>query len=794
MKIPSAVLLFVLAGMVDSSPAQSVPSCKELERTGETQKALACYTSLLSVESAPRARANIWTQIAWLHVSAGAHEDALASFREALASSRTAGDRQLEASTIGFIGLVHQFLGQLDVALDYNRRALAIATELGDRKLQGVIYYQLGWISFLNHDYDAALRLYGESLSARRETADANGEGLTLLHLGMTQTSLGNYEKALEYERTALPLLRAHGSGHTEADALDHIGVALTFLHRPEEAITNHERALEIRESIGARWSEAFTLSSLARAQHELGRVADAAASMARLIAMIEAGRRNLSTQRFRASLLSGVWGHYARYIGLLMELHDEATALGASELARARMTLDAVQEGLARSDSSGAGSLFVREKTLREAVEHMQQRNDRGENAAGLDVLKAELRDVESNIAAAFPKLEAARNAEPLTAVQIQSELLDDETALVEYFLGPEKSFVWVVTKTAITSRELPPRTKIESAVVRFRDLLAGGDQRSKRRDLEKAGSDLSSIIVEPLPIAVGIRRLVIVPDGPLFYVPFAALPAHGRLLLDDYEISMAPSASALALLRRSAQARPRSEAEVVVFADPVFRADDPRVTGHPAASAAPDPELTRSVTDTGLRDLQRLTATRAEAETIIRLSRGVTWKALDFEANRDNIMRTNLSRYRLMHLATHALVNTRQPNLSGIVLSLVDKTGRPVNGFVRVHDLYRLNGAPEMVVLSACRTAIGKELRGEGIVGLVNGFMHAGTARIVASYWSVKDRATAELMARFYDGFLRDGLTPAAALRRAQKSMRATAQWNSPSHWAAFALYGVP
>jgi CHAT domain-containing protein len=165
---------------------------------------------------------------------------------------------------------------------------------------------------------------------------------------------------------------------------------------------------------------------------------------------------------------------------------------------------------------------------------------------------------------------------------------------------------------------------------------------------------------------------------------------------------------------------------------------------------------------------------------------------EALDFKANRVTATSSELSQYRIVHIATHGLLNSEHPELSGIVLSLVDEQGRPQDGFLRLHEIYNLNLPAELVVLSACRTALGKEIKGEGLVGLTRGFMYAGAARVMASLWKVQDDATAELMKRFYRGVLKDGMRPAAALRAAQVEMWKSKQWRSPYYWAAFVLQG--
>jgi CHAT domain-containing protein len=461
------------------------------------------------------------------------------------------------------------------------------------------------------------------------------------------------------------------------------------------------------------------------------------------------------------------------------MESGDAATALSISERSRARLTLDAVQDALARADANAKGTLIQREQSLQNAAERA---------GANLTTVLEQLAAVENEIRVAYPRLAAVRDREPLTASEMQAQLLDANTAIVEYSLANDRSFAWVLTHDAIRGVELPKRADIEPIAVRLHAALAEGDQRVRQHTIRKLIGELSDVIIRPLRLPRA-SRLIVVPDGALFYVPFAALQNRSTALIDEYEVTIAPSASSVAVMTEAARGRSH-ERVLAVFADPVFAASDPRIGGRSAA--IPDADLVRSVKDAGL-ELKRLPSTRAEAETITQLIAGRSRKVLDFAASRKTVLREDLGRYRFVHFATHALVNAQHPHLSGIVLSLVDEKGTPVDGFVRVHDIFALDAAADLVVLSACRTAMGKELRGEGIVGLVSAFFAAGAPRVVASYWDVKDRATAELMKRFYRGMLRDGLAPAAALRAAQRSMRREERYASPYYWASFALHGV-
>jgi CHAT domain-containing protein len=331
------------------------------------------------------------------------------------------------------------------------------------------------------------------------------------------------------------------------------------------------------------------------------------------------------------------------------------------------------------------------------------------------------------------------------------------------------------------------------------------GDRRRAFRGAADMAARELSRMVLGPVADLLGGRRLVVVAEGALQYVPMAALPhPAGEIgaapLIVTREVVQLPSASSLAFLRRDLAGRTSAPRLVAVLSDPVFRADDPRLGAGPsraAATSAPsvpaDEDVTRAVADAGLGPLERLRFSRREADAIVGLVQTATaLKALDFAANRATATSPSLRDYRIVHFATHGLLNSRHPELSGIVLSLVDEKGERQDGFLRLGDLYNLKLGAELVVLSACQTALGKQVKGEGLVGLTRGFFYAGAPRVIASLWSVRDEATAALMTRFYSTLLRDGKSPAAALRAAQVSLWKEPRWSAPYYWAGFILQG--
>jgi CHAT domain-containing protein len=451
---------------------------------------------------------------------------------------------------------------------------------------------------------------------------------------------------------------------------------------------------------------------------------------------------------------------------------------------------------------------------------------------ARELQTLTAEYDETEAQIRAASPHYAALTQPVPLDLEQIQDQVLDSDTLLLEYALGEDRSYLWAVTSATLTSFVLPGRAKIDRAARRVYDLLTAQNSHPKgegelqreariagvRAEYPAATARLSEMVLGPAASLLGHKRLLIVSDGALQYVPFAVLPmprqekagGPSQPLVVESEIVSAPSASTLAVLRRDLSGRQPARKAVAVLADPVFDEQDPRVTARRQVSQVRHVggmtshnrdlpmDLKRSWTEVGSTEgglkIPRLPFSRREAEAIIAAAPpGDRLEAVDFQASRITATSAELAQYRIVHFATHGVLDSRTPALSGIILSLVDQQGRPQDGFLRLWDIYNLHLPADLVVLSACQTALGKEVKGEGVVGLIRGFMYAGAPRVIASLWQVDDVATAELMSQFYQGILKENLSPAAALRAAQVHMWRQKRWHAdPYFWGAFQLQG--
>jgi len=811
------------------------------QRSGSLPAALACYEGPLALYrdlGDPYQEARILNNIGGVYADLGEPDAALEHYERAHVLRRRIADHRGEAETLNNIASVHRTLGEWQEALRLYGQVREILMPLGDRlqdaallnnigfiynnlalsslegalKLRREIGDHLGEITVLNNlgdswrklgDPEKGLDYYRRALKLATDLPDARQQALTRLRLGEVQLERGDPTAALRELDPALTYLQKEGLRLREAQALQLRGRALALAGRSSEALPVLQDVLARRRALRDRAGEAETLHAVAATERALG-LHDAARNHAEeAVARVEELRTRFVSPDLRAAFLATQRRAYSLLIDLLMDGGDDRAALAVSERARARSLLDVLRSGTAgRAGSTVPAALLERRQSLhrRLSAKADQRLKQSGAKAEALgresETLLAELDSVEAEIRRLDSRYAAA--SEPrILGVEDVAKLLDPNTLLLEYSLGEDRSYLWAVGAGAFRSFVLPPQREIETLTRQLHGELSTLEAGAARRG--DTAKTLSRILLRPVGSAVArSRRLIVVPDAALHVLPFGALPApgSGRPLLEQLEIAYLPSATTLALQRQRLEQRVPAAHWAAVIADPVFTPDDPRLAG---PSAAGRPAAEQSTTERGalqgapLRDLERLPATRGEAKAIAALApAGQVWTARDLAANREAVLSGKLRDYRVVHFATHGLADTRNPELSGLVLSLVDASGQPREGFLSLSDIYELDLDADLVVLSGCRTALGKEVRGEGIMGLTRAFLYAGVPRVVASLWRVQDRTTAALMTRFYRALWRDHLPPAAALRKAQRSLRQDPRYRAPYSWAGFVLQG--
>jgi CHAT domain-containing protein len=783
-----------------------------------------------------------------------------------------------EAAVLTNIGTVYRALGEQQRALDSYLQALSLVRDLGDRDGEATILNNIGSIYDYLGEQQKALDFYTQTLPRLRAAGKRGSEATVLNNIGSIYADLGEQQKALDFYTQSLALQREIKDRVGEAVTLNNIAGIYDALGEQQKALSFCAQSLLLWRATNYRSGEATMLSNLASLERGLGRLNEARAHLEESLKLRESLRTKVVSPELRASFFAMAQNIYEFYIDLLIQLHRQepdknhhAAALQVTERARARSLLENLIEGRANVRQGVNLKLLAQERVVQRRLNakaeellklgaDVEAETRLAAAKKELDALTIELQQVQTQIRQVSPRYAALTQPQPLTLAEIQQQVIDGDTLLLEYALGKERSFLWAVTPTTINSYELPKREVIESTAQRVYQLMADSaterGQSAKPRDVRlketsgqylAAATSLSQMLLKPVARQLGKKRLVMVADGALHYIPFGALPdpaagdpstldsladrwkivlPNARLisnfnntaaqpavssvpLLLNHEVITLPSASTLAVLRRELKDRKPAAKTLAVLADPVFTRKDARfkasarplvqqTEGKPAEPSLKDlanEKITRKLLQQSAGDLEisRLPFTQQEAERILALvPANERMQALGFAAKRALVESDQLSQYRYVHFATHGLADSERAELSSIVLSLVDEQGRPQDGFLRAHEVYNLNLPAELVVLSACETGLGKRVKGEGLVSLTRGFMYAGAARVVVSLWSVNDRATAELMTKFYRKMLVEGQRPAAALRAAQIEMWRTPQWSAPYYWAAFTLQG--
>lgn len=845
-------VILLLTGHAYGSLKQDRKSIEQLEQA----------VSLFRAAGKPRGEAIALLQLGQSQGIRGDMQNALDNLTRALAQFRVAKDPGGEMVTLVTLAGLKMILGKPEEVIGFYSQVLEIsrATASRERTVQE------------NPALDPLFELMGQDvmdqpqkgkqgleqlLAMSRSLQTRRGEAIALLMLGMYHSFEYEPLKALGYYEQSLPLFRAEKDQFGEGAAL--LGMCLSRISaHDQKGLADCNQSLVLHRVTGGKEGEALTLKQIAIAENERGNLAASRAAIESAIAIVESHRSNVINPGLRLSYFEEAQHYYDFYLELLMCLHRQhpeegydGKAFEVSERARARSLIETLNEANADIREGVDPGLLERE---REAQRLLNDRSlvqmqlfsrphseaEATKIADEIQKLIEDLRQVETEIKQRNPRYAALMQPRPLTLKEIQSQVLDPDTLLIEYSIGEERSYVWAVTSSSLLSRELPKRAEIETVARRLYDLLNARNTRVKNEteaqrfariaqadaELPAAAASLSRMVLEPLAAQLGNKRLMIVADDALHFVPFAVLPvgtssaaSMGRqrratkTLIENHEIVNLPSGSTLAVIRDEVAGRSRAPMSVAALADPVFAKDDERVKpvkDNPSlnevlqsvndalkSGETKDRQLIKATAEAGIAtdgvNVPRLPGTRQEAEQIIAMASPTERRlALDFEASRDTITSADLSRYRYVHLSTHGFLNSANPELSGLVFSLVNERGEPRDGFLRAHEIFNLKLAPEVVVLSACQTGLGKNIKGEGLVSLTRGFMYAGAPRVVVSLWAVSDLGTTELMVRFYQGMLKEGMRPAAALRAAQVSLMNDKRWTSPYYWAPFTLQG--
>ena len=769
--------------------------------------------------------------------------------REAIGIFRKIGDRQSEAIAVNGLGQAYEYITENQTALEHYREALRLFLDNDSLDFASVALLNVARAYRLLGDREQALEYYEKCLKLSRSAKKVRTEANALNLVAVLYAAQGNRQKTIRQYQKLLRFYAVISDRRGQAIAWNNLGDAYFRFGEKQEALRSYRRAAHFSEQAGDKAVLISALYGIARTQRDLGNLELALASIEESIRIIEALRTNVEGVAFRISYFSSVRKNYELSIDILMQLDHQRPGQGfdtagllMSEKARARSLLDTLTEVRADIRQGVAPELLARERSLRgllraQALYQMDLSTsgkdpaEKDEAARQLKQLRTEYQEIEAQIKDRNARSTVFIQSTPLSLEQVQAQLSSGDTILLEYALGDERSYLWAVTANSLRSYELPSRSTLEEAGREVYKLLTArqeigetitGDYQANveasDHAYEEKALNLSQLLLGPVADQVGTKRILIVAEGMLQYIPFDSLPlpqpkqvapvagttmpamaVARQLLIDTNEIVILPSVSTLAANRQQKLAAGSGDKIVAIFADPVFNANDDRIQNRGSnidvASTNSDHPLPhialRSFAGNG--GLRRLVHSSEEADAILALTpRGTGVVARSFDANRETAMTLSGGGYQIVHFATHGFFNSEHPELSGIFLAMVKPDGSQINGFMALQDIYKLDLSAQLVVVSACDTALGKDIKGEGLMSLTRGFMYAGSRSVVTSLWKVDDRATAKLMKHFYEAMLQDGMTPAAALRSAKQKIRREKAWSEPFFWAGFVLQG--
>jgi len=690
----------------------------------------------------------------------GRYGEALASFQQALAIVREVSDRLAEGITLNNIGAVYASQGRYVEALESYQQALAIAREVGDRRNEGITLSNIGTVFDDQGRYAEALESYQQALVIMREVSNRRGEGIVLSNIGMAYTGEGRYAEALESLQLALAINREIGDRRSEGLTLNNIGGVYTRQEQFIEALKSYQQALAIEEEIGDRRGEGTTLENIGKVYADQGRHLEALDYDEQAMAVYETLRAVAGGESARISFIAQYANLYDRTVELYYQQNRPDKAFFTTERGRARSFLDSIATGYVELSDNTAAALYTQEReayAARQAAQDVLAKakaqippDDQLINDLEVQLIQAET-DYQTALGAIadhggqLAQLVPGRST-VLDLPQAQA-LLDDRTTLLSFWVLDEQTLAFVLTQTRFNAIALSiTRKDLYTQIAAFRD-FANTDTSHP-----ESAVALYRALIEPLKPYLSTSHLVIVPHGELHYLPFAALTDGTRYMIDDYTLAYLPSVSAWPHIQQNT-----GHANA-----------NPLILGNPATDNA---------------DLKPLPHAESEAQAIAELYQIAP--LLGSNAT-ESALRVQVEQAGVLHLAVHGSYNSNNPLYSTLYMAPDAEN----DGLLETHEIYGLKlSNTDLVVLSACQTQLGQLSSGDELVGLTRAFFFAGTPSVLASLWSVDDRATQLLIETFYTHW-RQGMGKARALQQAQIEVRA--EYPNPYYWAAFVLSG--
>jgi CHAT domain-containing protein/tetratricopeptide (TPR) repeat protein len=810
----------------------------------EYTQALDFYRETLDIaqEIADRRRqAECLTDIADIDWKKGNYSQSIEKYEESLRISRDVGDDSREFWTLVGMGNVFLRTGDFSKSLQTYLQALEINKLLKLRHQEGILLINIANIYLNTGDHSKALDYYQQALDIHKETGSMSSEGVTLNNIARVYSEQKDYSRAAEVYRQAIQIARETGDKRAEANRLNNLANTYTHLGDFATARTLYDEALTLTDHLGTKEIEAnvyrdraymfdrvqeysraqesflkaisiskeigysqkiwLAHAGLASVYNKQNKDQEALEQYTKALENIESMRSQIRLEEHKSGFLSDKIEVYVSLVSLLFDLHQGQPPRGfaeeayyVAEKAKARAFLDSLREGKTNLSNKLSADLKEEENELLRRISGIQTElvKPRISDAKRQELYK-ELEEAEDDH---LNLVQRIRNASPIYAQivypephrleDIKKRLLDAETAILEYLVGEEEAFLFFVTKDDFSVHRLSASKDLGERANDYLSLL----KTRTDRDFQafSAGERLFQELIGPVKEKlVSIKKLIIIPDGNLSFLPFEALVGPGRddhpeYLISDYRISYAPSATALAnLLDRKNLIG--LQKDLLAFADPDYDF---------AEISRKEIDADYILREVYLEQGFEFSPLRYSAEEVRQISKLIKKKARDVytekDAKEEKIKSLTLKDYKIMHFATHGFFDEKVPLRSSLLLTLDQDPTE--DGFFQAREIYRTDLSAKLVVLSACQTGRGKLERGEGVMGLSRAFLYAGAESVVASLWSINDKATSVFMKHFYEG-LSQGMSKEQSLQKAKLDMIGS-RYKHPFYWAPFVLNG--
>jgi len=790
-----------------------------------------------------KVRAMVLTALGGNHLTRGEHRQALKFYNQALFFFHKLGDIQNEGVALNGIAKVYGELNEPKLAYEIYNQSLELFEKNNNSDFQSTTLLSLAQSCRSLGKNEEALIHYRRSFELSRFLGKRRIAAYALSSIAALADSQGESVNAIEELKKSLKILESIRDRKGQAETANSIGDIYYKNGKHFPALQVYRQALKISRTIGDKKLEAQSLYNIALTNRAIGQLDESLINIEQSLAIIESLRVLIANEILRMSYFSMAAKYYNFYINLLMQLHKSMPGKGydvlawqASEKVKSRVLLESLSLAGVKIKQTKNLELSMQEEKLTRLINDkinlhsnlIRQNKPLDEINKSIQEMRRlfiDYEEIRGEIKRENPAETDFTSIETSNLATIKEFLRNDpDSILLEYQLTDEKSFLWTITAEKIESYELPPRSEIEKTSLDYHEMLSAPPPRihtsaEQPNRIEKSAEqfgakacELSQMLLPTRALQTDKKRLLIVPDKTLNYISFDALPFPCNTetpsqppatafeytpLIMNYETLITPSASASLALRKRLDNQTTAPNFVAIFADPVFEIEDSRISVKPDKTSVSEQEnngfgieTTSGQTE---NSLSRLIYTSQESEQIMEMTNPAKSLLLSgFDANLSEVKNPRIKDYQILHFATHSLANDEIPEMSGIFLSKFDKNGAAIANALRLQNIYDLDINAELIILSSCKSAVGRDISGEGLISLSRGFMSAGAKSVVGSLWKIDDQATAEMMKYFYTYVINDKMSLSEALRNAKLKMSKQKKWQSPYFWSGFVLQG--